>query len=203
MEKIIEKITDKVINELFIKVEASGRHVHLSQEHLELLFGKNYKLTKTKDLSQPGQYACEERVTLIGPKGKIENVVILGPVRKNTQVEVSKTDLRPLGLNAPIRESGDIKGSGSIKIKTEKTELEIKEGLIIAKRHIHMTPEDAKKHGVKDKEIVNVKIFSNRPLIFEDVVIRVSDNYKTFMHIDYDEANACGFKKDTLAIIKK
>ncbi|MDN5341190.1 MAG: putative phosphotransacetylase [Oceanotoga sp.] len=203
MEKIIEKITDKVINELFIKVEASGRHVHLSQEHLELLFGKNYKLTKTKDLSQPGQYACEERVTLIGPKGKIENVVILGPVRKNTQVEVSKTDLRPLGLNAPIRESGDIKGSGSIKIKTEKTELEIKEGLIIAKRHIHMTPEDAKKHGVKDEEIVNVKIFSNRPLIFEDVVIRVSDNYKTFMHIDYDEANACGFKKDTLAIIKK
>lgn len=203
MEKIIEKITDKVINELFIKVEASGRHVHLSQEHLELLFGKNYKLTKTKDLSQPGQYACEERVTLIGPKGKIENVVILGPVRKNTQVEVSKTDLRPLGLNAPIRESGDIKGSGSIKIKTKKTELEIKEGLIIAKRHIHMTPEDAKKHGVKDKEIVNVKIFSNRPLIFEDVVIRVSDNYKTFMHIDYDEANACGFKKDTLAIIKK
>ena len=174
-------------------VETSARHVHLSQEHLEILFGAGYELTKKKDLSQPGQYACEERVTIVGGKKEMPGVSILGPVRKATQVELSLTDARSIGVAAPVRESGDIAGSGACKIIGPKGEIEITEGVIAAKRHIHVTPEDAEKLGVQDKEIVSVKCGSNdRAIVFGDVVIRVSPKFATYMHIDTDESNAAG-----------
>lgn len=174
-------------------VETSARHVHLTQEHLEILFGKDYQLTKKKDLSQPGQYACEERVTIVGSKKELKGVSILGPVRKDTQVELSLTDARSIGVAAPVRESGDIAGSGACKIVGPCGEIEIAEGVIAAKRHIHATPEDAEKLGVKDKDIVSVKIDTNgRSLVFGDVVVRVSPSYALAMHIDTDESNAAG-----------
>ncbi len=174
-----------------ILIETSARHVHVSQEDLETLFGKGYVLTKKKDLSQPGQYVSMERVDLIGPKKSIMGVSILGPVRKATQVEVSLTDARTLGVAAPVRESGDISGSAPIKIVGPKGELEIKEGVIAAKRHIHMTEEDAKEFGVKDKDIVKVEVNNNeRSLVFGDVVVRVSNKFALAMHVDTDESNA-------------
>ena len=178
------------MSEKFI-VETSARHVHVTQEDLEVLFGKGYELTKKKDLSQPGQFASEERVTIVGPKKSLPNVSILGPFRKANQVELSATDARSIGIVAPIRESGDVAGSGACKIVGPEGEIEISEGVIVAKRHIHATPEDAEKFGLKDKEIVSVKINSNgRSLVFGDVVARVSPKYKLAMHIDTDEANA-------------
>lgn len=172
-------------------VETSARHVHVSQEDLETLFGKGYELTKKKDLSQPGQYACNERVQVIGPKASFPTVSILGPVRNKTQVEISASDARSIGVAAPVRESGDIKGSGACKIVGPAGEIEISEGVIVAKRHIHMTNADAEIFGVKDKDIVSVKIDSpERSLIFGDVVVRVNDTYALAMHIDTDEANA-------------
>lgn len=172
-------------------VETSARHVHVTQEHLEILFGKGAKLTHKKDLSQPGQFACEERVTIVGPKKEMPNVSILGPVRPDTQVELSATDARSIGIAAPIRESGDVKGSGACKIIGPKGEVEISEGVIIAKRHIHLTPETAEERNVKDKDIVWVKIETEgRKAILGDVVVRVSPNYAPAMHIDTDESNA-------------
>lgn len=203
LEHIIQEVVNRVKNELFIKVEASGRHIHLCQEHLDILFGRGYTLTKLKDLSQPGQYACKERVTITGPKGSIANVIVLGPTRQNTQVEVSLTDTLTLGIKAPVKESGSIENTPGIKISTERASIEIDKGVIVAKRHIHITPQDADKFGVRDKEIVSVEVLGERPLIFEDTVIRVSDKFRTFMHIDYDEANACGFTKGTLCRIVK
>ncbi|MDR0880721.1 MAG: phosphate propanoyltransferase [Clostridioides sp.] len=203
IDEIVVEVLDKLKKEGLIEVEASGRHVHLSREDMESLFGSNYKLTRAKDLSQPGQYACEERVTITGPRGSIENVVILGPCRQDTQVEVSLTDLKSLGLKAPVRQSGDLEGSTGLKISAADREITVERGLIIAKRHVHITPEDAVKFGVYDNEIVNMKVFGDRPVVFEDVVVRVNANYRTYMHIDYDEANACGFKKGTIARIRK
>lgn len=172
-------------------VETSARHVHLTQEHLEALFGKGATLTHKKDLSQPGQFACEERVTIVGPKRELAGVSILGPVRPATQVELSATDARSIGVDAPIRESGDIAGSGACKIVGPKGEIEISEGVIVAKRHIHLTPADAEELGVKDKEIVWVKLDTNgRKAIFGDVVVRVSEKFARAMHIDTDESNA-------------
>lgn len=174
-----------------IMIEASGRHVHLSAQDLETLFGKGYELTPKKWLSQPGQFASEERVAVVGPKGSFDHTAILGPVRKETQVELSLTDARALGITAPIRESGDLEGSTGIHIVGPKGEIDIDKGVIIAKRHIHLTPEDAEKFGVKDKQIVNVKVGGERGLIFGEVVCRVSEKYATAMHVDFDEANAC------------
>ena len=174
-----------------ILVETSARHVHLTKEHVEILFGKGASLTHKKDLSQPGQFACEERVTVVGPKKSIPNVIILGPERPASQVEVSLTDARTLGISAPVRESGDIAGSGACKLVGPAGEVELPEGVIAAKRHIHMTPEDASGFGVEDKQIVGVKINSGeRSLIFEDVVVRVSPKFALAMHIDTDESNA-------------
>ncbi len=174
-----------------VLVEISARHVHVSEEHLEILFGKGYKLTPKKDLSQPGQFACEERVTVVGPKKELAGVSILGPCRKATQVEVSLTDARSIGVKAPIRESGDIAGSGACKLIGPAGEVELTEGVIAAKRHIHMTTADAEKYGIKDSQIVSVKIpTADRALIFGDVVARVSDSYALAMHLDTDEANA-------------
>lgn len=203
IEEMAEEIIKRVKQEAFIEVEASGRHVHLSKEHVEILFGKNYELTKMKDLSQPGQFACKERVTVTGPKGSLKNVVVLGPERKDTQVEVSLTDALSIGIKVPIRESGHIENTPGIEISTDRASIFIDKGLIVAKRHIHITPEDAEKFGVHDKEIVKAKVYGDRSLIFDDVVIRVSKNFRTYMHIDYDEANACGFTKGALCRIMK
>lgn len=174
-----------------VLIETSARHVHLSKEHIDILFGAGHELTFKKALSQPGQFACEERVTVVGEKKEIKNISILGPARSATQVEVSLTDARTLGVKAPVRESGDIAGSGACKIIGPCGEVEISEGVIAAKRHIHLTPEAAAEMGVKDKQIVCVKIDSDgRKTIFGDVVIRVSDKFSPAMHIDTDESNA-------------
>ena len=174
-----------------VLVEISARHVHVSEEHLEILFGKGYKLTPKKDLSQPGQFACEERVTVVGTKKELAGVSILGPCRKATQVELSLTDARAIGVKAPIRESGDVADSGACKLIGPAGEVELTEGVIAAKRHIHMTTADAEKYGITDSQIVSVKIpTEGRALIFGDVVARVSDSYALAMHLDTDEANA-------------
>ena len=178
-----------------VLVETSARHVHLTEEHIEALFGKGATLTHKKDLSQPGQFACEERVTLVGPKKSIANVIILGPARKDTQVEVSFTDARTLGVSAPVRESGDVAGTPGLKLVGPAGEVDIDAGVIVAKRHIHFTPDDAAEYGVSDKEIVKLKIESNdRTTIFDDVVVRVNPNFAAAVHLDTDEANAaCAF----------
>ncbi len=174
-----------------VLVEISARHVHVSEADLEVLFGKGYALTPKKDLSQPGQYACEERVTIVGPKKELAGVSILGPCRKDTQVELSLTDARSIGVKAEIRESGDIEGTQGCKLVGPCGEVEIPCGVIAAKRHIHMTPEDAENYGIVDKQIVSVKIpTEGRALVFDDVVARVSPSYKLAMHLDTDEANA-------------
>ena len=173
-----------------VLVEISARHVHVSRKDLDILFGEGYELTNKKDLSQPGQFACEEKVTVVGAKGSLK-ASILGPVRPDTQVELSLTDARSIGVTAPIRESGDIKGTGACKLIGPAGEIEITEGVIAAKRHIHMTVADAEKYGITDKQIVSVKIpTEGRALVFGDVVARVSDSYALAMHIDTDEANA-------------
>lgn len=174
-----------------ILVETSARHVHVTQEDLVTLFGEGAKLTPKKDLSQPGQFACVERVNVIGPKKTLANVSILGPTRSASQVEISLTDARTLGLTAPVRESGDVAGSAGCVLEGPCGRVELKEGVIIAKRHLHTTPEDAAVLGVQDKEIIRVQVDSaDRSLIFGDVVVRVSPKFATAMHIDTDEANA-------------
>ncbi len=187
-----------------ILVETSARHVHLTEEHIKALFGEGASLTHKKDLSQPGQFACEERVTVVGPKKSIPNVIILGPARPASQVEVSLTDARTLGVTAPVRESGDIAGSGACRLVGPCGEVELSEGVIAAKRHIHLTPADAEKFGVSDKQIVSVKIESDgRSLVFGDVVVRVSPKFAAAMHIDTDESNAaCAFGECWGEIIK-
>ena len=178
-------------------VETSARHIHVTQDHLEILFGKDAKLTHKKDLSQPGQFACEERVTIVGPKKELAGVSILGPVRPATQVELSATDARSIGIAAPIRESGDIAGSGACKIIGPKGEVEISEGVIVAKRHIHLTPEAAAELNVNDKDIVWVKVDTDgRKAILGDVVVRVSEKFAPAMHIDTDESNAVSATRD-------
>ncbi len=185
-----------------VLVETSARHVHVSKQDLEILFGEGYELTKKKDLSQPGQYACEERVAVIGPKGQFPAVSILGPTRNATQVEISASDARSIGVTAPVRESGDIEGSAGCKLVGPKGEIEIEKGVIVAKRHIHMTPDDAEKYGLEDKQVVEVKVSSDdRTLIFGDVVVRVNPTFALAMHIDTDESNAALCKPGTMGII--
>ena len=185
-------------------VETSARHVHVSQKDLETLFGAGYQLTHKKDLSQPGQYACAERVDVVGPKKTLTGVSILGPVRPATQVEISLTDARSIGCAAPIRESGDTAGSGACKLVGPCGEVELTEGVIAAKRHIHMTPADAETFGVQDKEIVSVKIDNEgRALIFGDVVVRVSEKFALAMHIDTDESNAAACGREVYGTIVK
>lgn len=172
-------------------VETSARHVHVTKEAFEVLFGAGKELTKKKDLSQPGQFACEERVDVVGEKSTLKNVSILGPFRSANQVELSATDARSVGIKAPIRESGDVAGSGACKLVGPCGEVEMSEGVIVAKRHIHLTPADAEELGVKDKDVVYVKVDTNgRSAILGDVVCRVSDKFARAMHIDTDESNA-------------
>lgn len=189
-----------------ILVETSARHIHLTKETLEYLMGEGFELTPKKMLSQPGQYVSTTRLNLVGPKKSIANVSILGPVRSVNQVEVSLTDARTLGASAPVRESGDVKGSGAIKIVNPENgrEVDLSEGLIVAKRHIHMTSKDAEEFGVNNGDNVKVKIEgTGRSLIFDDVVIRVSDKYSLAMHIDTDESNAAACSGEVFGTLIK
>jgi len=188
-----------------VLVEISARHVHVSAEDLATLFGEGYELTNKKWLSQPGQFACEERVRVIGSKGEFPAVSILGPVRPETQVELSLTDARSIGVTAPVRESGDLAGTGACKLVGPKGEVEIDHGVIAAQRHIHATPKDAEELGLTNGQIVSVEIPSanGRNLTFGDVVVRVSEKYALAMHIDTDEANAAGMKPNTMGTIIK
>ena len=186
-----------------IMIEPSARHMHVTQQDLETLFGPGHQLTPKKELSQPGQYACEEKVTVVGPRGEMK-MTILGPVRKATQIEISLTDARTMGLNPPVRESGDIAASAPCTLVGPAGTVELKEGVIIAKRHIHMHPDDAARFGVQDKQVVGVKVDSDgRSLIFGDTVVRVHSTYALSMHIDTDEANAAGAKGNVYGEIVK
>ena len=186
-------------------VETSARHAHVTQETLELLFGEGYQLTVKKELSQPGQFASNERITVVGPKKELANVSILGPCRKLNQVELSATDARSIGIDAPIRESGDVAGSDAYKLSGPKGEVELKEGVIVAKRHIHMTEKDAADFGVTNGEIVNVLIENGngRKTIYGDTVIRVSNSYALAMHVDTDESNAAACARNQMGTIVK
>lgn len=176
-----------------ILLETSARHVHVTREVLDILYGEGYELTPKKPLSQPGQFACEERIAVIGPKNQFPRVSILGPIRPYTQVEISASDAIAIGVTAPVRMSGDLKGSGSCKLVGPCGEVELEEGVIVAKRHLHALPEEAVELGITDGEIVKVKVTSDeRSLIFDDVIARVTPTSGLAIHIDTDEANACG-----------
>ena len=195
----IQALVEALTSRLFVELEASGRHVHVTKEQAQELFG--HPLTPKRPLSQPGQFLAEERVTVVGPKGKFENVAVLGPERKAAQVEVSLTDARVLGVAAPVRLSGNITGSPGATLETERGRVRLREGVIAAQRHIHLTPEDAERFGVRDKQTVKLQTYTARPVIFEDVAVRVSPEFASFVHLDYDEANACGFQKGDLGRI--
>ena len=195
----MQKLVDAVLGSLFVELEASGRHVHVTKEQSVILFG--HPLTPRRPLSQPGQYLANERVTVVGPNGDFTNVAVLGPERKEAQVEISLTDARTLGVEVPVRLSGDVKGSPGILLRGEKGCIPLTEGVIAAQRHIHLTPEDAKKFGVQDKQVVKLQTYTARPVLFEDVAVRVSPDFASYVHLDYDEANACGFRKGDLGRI--
>lgn len=201
LELIVEKVLRKIEEAKYIPIEASARHVHLSQEHVDSLFGKGYELEKIRELSQPGEYLCKERLDIIGPKSVLRNVAILGPVRGSTQVEISRTDSIALGVNAPLRLSGDLEDSETLFISCCRKVIEAGSSTIVAKRHIHMTPEDGIRYGLSDKQIVRVRVHSVRPLVFEDVIIRITEKSRLAIHIDHDEANACGFVEGAMGEI--
>ncbi len=199
-ESMDNRLTDDIVANVMarftttdrqIPVELSARHVHLSAADVATLFG--HDLTDARELSQPGQFLCKERVKLIGPRGEIENIAILGPARSRTQVEISFTDARILGAQPPVRQSGDVAGSAGIQIATERATVTLDEGLIVAARHLHMHPDDAQRFGVKDKDMVRVRVGKARKLTFEDILVRVNPEYRLAMHIDFDEGNACGW----------
>ena len=195
----IQMLTEQLVHRLFVELEASGRHVHVTREQAQTLFG--HGLTPKRPLSQPGQYLANERVTVVGPKGTFENVAVLGPERKEAQVEISLTDGRTLGLEAPVRLSGDVSGTPGVTLIGPAGTVTLNHGVITAQRHIHLTPEDARNFGVKDKQVVKLQTFTARPVIFQDVAVRVSPEFASYVHLDYDEANACGFAKGDLGRI--
>ncbi|MEK3854413.1 phosphate propanoyltransferase [Cytobacillus sp. FSL H8-0458] len=190
VEEIVSRLKNSSVKDHSIPMAVSARHCHLSQSDLEVLFGTGYQLTKKAELSQPGQFAANEIITIAGPRGSIEKVRILGPARHITQVEVSRTDSIKLGLKPPLRESGNLEGSSPVTLIGPKGSLYKKEGLIIAQAHIHMAPEDAETFGVKNGEYVKVEAAGERPISFGNVLIRISPRYRLEMHIDTDEANA-------------
>lgn len=185
----IDSLVDAVMTRLFVPVEASGRHVHLTKEQALTLFG--HGLSPKRPLSQPGQYLSGERVTLIGPKGELDRVAVLGPERKDAQVEISLTDGKTLGIMPPIRLSGQVEGTPGIRLRGPKGEITLPQGVMAAQRHIHLNPQQAQNFGVKDRQIVRLQTLTDRPVIFEDVVVRVNPEYEAAVHLDYDEANAC------------
>ncbi len=195
----LQAVLEAVMARLFVPLEASGRHVHITKEQAVTLFG--HSLTPKRPLSQPGQYLANERVTLVGPKGQFENVAVLGPERPEGQVEISLTDGRALGIVPALRLSGDVKGTPGAILRGPRGQVKLSQGVICAKRHIHLTPETAKRLKLKDKQDVKLQVFTERPLVFDDVTVRVSDKFADFVHLDYDEANACGFKNGDLGRI--
>lgn len=194
-----QRIVQALMQRLFIELEASGRHVHLTREAAFALFG--HGLTEKRPLSQPGQFVCNERVSLVTPRGRLENVAVLGPERKECQVELSLTDCVALGVKAPVRLSGHTDGTPGIMLEAGNARLQLSTGVIVAQRHIHMTPQDAAQRGVADGQAVRLRVFTARPLTFDDVIVRVSPDFRTFAHLDYDEANACGFVKGDLGML--
>ena len=199
MEMNLQSLAEAVLAKVFVPLEASGRHVHITGEQARTLFG--HGLTPERPLSQPGQYLCKERVTVLGPKGEFRNVAVLGPERKEGQVEISLTDGKTLGLQPPVRLSGEVKGSPGCRLVGPAGSVELREGVIAAQRHIHLTPESAKRFGVADRQVVKLQAFTDRPLVFENVMVRISPDFAAAAHLDYDEANACGFKKGDLGRI--
>jgi propanediol utilization protein len=189
----IEKVVETVMGRIFVPLEASGRHVHVTAQQAQTLFG--HGLTPERDLSQPGQYLARERVTVIGPKGEFSKVAVLGPERKEAQVEISLTDGRSLGIQPPVRLSGDVKNSPGCVLRGPAGTVKLEQGVICAKRHIHLTPEEGRRFGVADKQTVKLQTFTSRPAVFEDVVVRINPDFAGAVHLDYDEANACGFQK--------
>ena len=187
----MERMAQQVIKRIFVPLEASGRHVHITKAQAQTLFG--HALTEKRPLSQPGQFLANERLTVVGPKGKFENVAVLGPERPEGQVEISLTDGRVLGIAPPVRLSGDVSGSPGATLIGPMGKVELSQGVIAAQRHIHLTPQTAARFGVKDKQTVRLQVYTERPVIFDETVIRVSDQFDYFVHFDYDEANACGF----------
>jgi len=199
MEQNLDRLTDLLQRRLFVELEASGRHVHVTKEQALRLFG--HDLTPDRPLSQPGQFLARERVCVVGPKGKFDGVAVLGPCRPEGQVELSLPDCRVLGVDAPVRLSGDISGTPGAQLIGPNGTVSLPQGVIAAQRHIHMTPEDAALQNVSDGEVVRLKVLTARPVIFEDVAVRVSPKFQTYVHLDYDEANACGFRKGDLGMI--
>jgi len=195
----LELLTQQVMDRLFVPIEASGRHVHVTGEQAQTLFG--HGLTPKRELSQPGQYLANERVTVVGPKGEFQNVAVLGPERKEGQVEISLTDGRFLGITPPVRPSGQVEASPGITLQGPCGRVELKQGVIAALRHIHVHPEDAPRLGVQDKQLVRLKTYTARPVVFEEVLVRVHPEFKTSVHLDIDEANACGFANGDLGRI--
>ena len=195
MDALVRAVTER----LFVELEASGRHVHVTKEQASALFG--HLLTPERPLSQPGQYLARERVTVIGPKGEFRDVAVLGPERKEAQVEISLTDGRTLGIEPPVRLSGDVSGSPGATLLGTCGKVELSTGVIAAQRHIHLTPEAAQHFGVRDKQVVKLKTMTQRSVIFENVAVRVSPEFASYAHLDYDEANACGFRKGDLGRI--
>ncbi len=191
-----ETLTKAVLDRIFVELEASGRHVHVTKEQAMQLFG--HGLTPKRPLSQPGQYLANERVTVVGPKGQMEHVAVLGPERPEGQVEISLTDGRSLGITPPVRLSGDIAGTPGATLIGPRGQVQLSQGVIAARRHIHMTPEAAAHFGVTDGQVVRLQVYTRRPLVFGDVVVRVSPKFSTYVHLDYDEANACGFENGDL-----
>ena len=194
-----EELTERVLKNIFVELEASGRHVHVTREQAMTLFG--HPLTEKRPLSQPGQFLANERLTVVGPKGEFRNVAVLGPERKEAQVEISLTDGKVLGITPPVQLSGNVENSPGAVLIGPVGQVVLAKGVIAAQRHIHMTPADAARFGVQDKQAVKLQVFTDRPLIFEDTVVRVSENFATFVHLDYDEANACGFQTGDLGRI--
>ena len=192
-------LAEQVMKRIFVELEASGRHVHVTKEQAMTLFG--HLLTPKRELSQPGQYLANERVTVVGPKGEFASVAVLGPERKEGQVELSMTDARALGIAAPVRLSGDVKDTPGATLRGDKGSVTLPQGVLVAKRHIHITPEQARLLQVQDKQVVRLQTYTARPLIFGDVVVRVSPDFRTRVHLDYDEANACGFQNGDLGRI--
>ena len=198
-ERDIDALVGAVVGRLFVPVEASGRHVHLTADQARKLFG--HGLTPERPLSQPGQFLAKERVTVAGPKGVFRNVAVLGPERREAQVEISLTDGKVLGLHPPVKLSGDVSDSPGCTLEGPCGRVELAKGVIAARRHIHLTPEDGKMLGVADRQVVKFQVFSDRPVIFEDTVVRIDPNFQRAAHLDYDEANACGFSKGDLGRI--
>lgn len=198
-EQALTQLANEVLGRIFIELEASGRHVHITKEQAIALFG--HPLTPKRELSQPGQYLSNERVTVVGPKGEFQNVAVLGPERKSAQAEISLTDGKTLGIPAPVRLSGDVTGSPGCVLVGPSGQVKLEEGVIAAQRHIHLTPEEGKRFGVADTQVVKLQVFTERPVIFEDVVVRLHPDFAAAAHLDYDEANACGFRKGDLGRI--